>query len=226
MNEILGLTMIAGCFAALLLTYRLFGKAGLFAWIPISVIVANIQVQKTVELFGLTCTLGNVLYASSFTVTDILSENYGKREAQKAVAVGFFALIFSTLVFQTTLLFDPAPTDAAQSSMEGLFTLMPRLIAASLCAFAVSQTHDVWAYHFWKRLLPAKRWIFVRNNMSSLVSQALDSAVFVFVAFFGLYETATVFEIFLTTYLIKAFVSLCDTPVVYAAVRLQKFEKP
>ena len=103
---------------------------------------------------------------------------------------------------------------------------MPRLIAASLCAFAVSQTHDVWAYHFWKRLLPAKRWIFVRNNMSSLVSQALDSAVFVFVAFFGLYETATVFEIFLTTYLIKAFVTLCDTPVVYAAVRIQKFEKP
>ena len=75
MNEILGLTMIAGCFAALLLTYRLFGKAGLFAWIPISVIVANIQVQKTVELFGLTCTLGNVLYASSFTVTSGFSNN-------------------------------------------------------------------------------------------------------------------------------------------------------
>lgn len=226
MNELLGAAMILFCFSALLLVYRFFGKTGLFVWIPISVIIANIQVQKTVELFGITCTLGNILYASSFTVTDILSENYGKKEARKAVLIGFFSLIFSTLLFQATLLFKPAPSDWAQMHMDGLFSLMPRLIAASVAAFAVSQTHDVWSYHFWKRILPEKKWIFVRNNMSSLVSQALDTLVFVSVAFYGLYEGRVLLEIFLTTYAIKAFVTLCDTPLVYAAVRLQRFEKP
>ncbi len=226
MNEFLGGGMILFCFAALLAVYRFFGKTGLYVWIPIAVIVANIQVQKTVELFGITCTLGNILYASTFTVTDILSENYGKKEARKAVLIGFFSLIFSTLLFQTTLLYEPAPTDLVQNSMEGLFTLMPRLIAASLAAFAVSQIHDVWAYHFWKRLLPEKKWIFIRNNMSSLVSQLLDTLVFVTVAFYGLYGNSVLFEIFLTTYVIKAFVTLCDTPLVYAAVHLQRFEKP
>ncbi|MDY3939509.1 MAG: queuosine precursor transporter [Spirochaetia bacterium] len=226
MNELLGAGMILFCFSALLLVYRFFGKTGLFVWIPISVIVANIQVQKTVELFGITCTLGNILYASSFTVTDILSENYGKKEARKAVLIGFFSLIFSTVLFQATLLFTPASSDWAQEYMNGLFSLMPRLIAASVAAFAVSQTHDVWSYHFWKRILPEKKWIFVRNNMSSLVSQALDTLVFVTVAFYGLYEGSILFEIFLTTYTVKAFVTLCDTPLVYAAVRLQRFEKP
>lgn len=226
MNELLGAVMILFCFGALLLTIRFFGKTGLFIWIPISVIIANIQVQKTVELFGMTCTLGNILYASSFTVTDILSENYGKSEAKKAVWIGFFSLIFSTIFFRATLLFEPAATDFIQSSLENVFQLMPRLIVASLGAFAVSQLHDVWAYHFWKRLLPSTKWIFLRNNLSSLVSQALDTLVFVAVAFYGIYENSVLGEIFLTTYLLKALITICDTPIVYAAVWLHRFEKP
>lgn len=226
MNELLGAVMILFCFGALLLTIRFFGKTGLFIWIPISVIIANIQVQKTVELFGMACTLGNILYASSFTVTDILSENYGKSEAKKAVWIGFFSLIFSTIFFRATLLFEPAATDFIQSSLENVFQLMPRLIVASLGAFAVSQLHDVWAYHFWKRLLPSTKWIFLRNNLSSLVSQALDTLVFVAVAFYGIYENSVLGEIFLTTYLLKALITICDTPIVYAAVWLHRFEKP
>lgn len=225
MNEFLGVGMLIFSFVSLLLFYRFFGKLGLFIWIPLSVVIANIQVQKTIEWFGLTCTLGNILYASSFTVTDILSENYGKREAQKAVVIGFVSLIFSTIAFQGTLLYQPAPSDLVQSSLEGIFSLMPRLVVASVAAFLVSQTHDVWAYHFWKRLLPARRWIFLRNNLSSLASQALDSVVFVTVAFWGVYEQSVLWEIFLTTYLLKVLVTLCDTPLIYIAVKLQRFEK-
>lgn len=84
MNEFLGVGMLIFSFVSLLLFYRFFGKSGLFIWIPLSVVIANIQVQKTIEWFGLTCTSGNILYASSFTVTDILSENYGNRSGKKS----------------------------------------------------------------------------------------------------------------------------------------------
>ena len=81
--------MLAVNFGAILIVYRLFGKIGLFIWVPIAAITANIQVLKTIEIFGLTATLGNIVYATTFLVTDILSENYGKSDARKAVAFGF-----------------------------------------------------------------------------------------------------------------------------------------
>ncbi len=99
-NELLWLVMLLANFLLIIAAFKLFGKWGLIMWIPISVIVANIQVVQTIELFGLVATLGNIVYASSFLVTDILSENYGKEDAKKAVWIGFFSLIAMTLLMK------------------------------------------------------------------------------------------------------------------------------
>lgn len=206
-------------FGAILVVYRLFGKVGLYIWIPIAAITANIQVLKTVELFGLTATLGNIVYATSFLVTDILSENYGKRDAQKAVAFGFFSLIALVALMNLALLFRPHESDFAHPHLTAIFTLLPRVTAASLVAYAVSQMHDVWAYHFWKKRFPSTRAIWIRNNLSTLVSQAIDSVVFTAGAFLGVFPLPVVLEIALTTYLLKAIVALLDTPMVYVARR-------
>ena len=109
--------------------YRLFGKTGLFIWIPIAGIIANIQVLKVVDLFGINATLGNIVYASSFLVTDILSENYGKKSAAKAVFVGFLSLIASMILFQAALWFTPAADDWAQDSLVNIFGFMPRIVS-------------------------------------------------------------------------------------------------
>ncbi|MGV7535329.1 queuosine precursor transporter, partial [Mycobacterium kansasii] len=67
------------------LSYKRFGKTGLYVWSALSVIVANLEAMKMVTMFGLSATLGNAVYASSFLVTDILSEKYGRKSATKAV---------------------------------------------------------------------------------------------------------------------------------------------
>ena len=211
--------MLGVNFGAILIAYRLFGKVGLYIWVPIAAITANIQVLKTIELFGLTATLGNIVYATSFLVTDILSENYGKKDAQKAVAFGFFALVALVALMNLALLFRPADSDFAQPHLEAIFTLLPRITAASLVAYAVSQLHDVWAYHFWRRRFPGRGRIWIRNNLSTLVSQAIDSIVFTAGAFLGVFELSVLAEIALTTYLLKAVVALLDTPMVYLARR-------
>ena len=146
MNELLWFGLLFANFFAILLVYRLFGKVGLFAWLPFSVIVANIQVLKTVEIFGLTATLGNIVYATSFLATDILGENYTKREAQKAVYLGLFALIFMTGFMSLSLVFDPSPEDSAHNHLHAIFGLVPRIAAASLLAYWISQMHDVWIH--------------------------------------------------------------------------------
>lgn len=218
-NELLWLAMLLANFLLIILAYRLFGKWGLIMWIPISVIIANIQVIQTVELFGLVATLGNIVYASSFLVTDILSENYGKEEAKKAVWIGFFSLISMTLLMNLALQFLPLGGDEfagiAHEATSTIFSLMPRIAVASLAAYVLSQRHDVWAYHFWKKRFPADNQIWIRNNLSTAISQLIDSTVFVIIAFYGVFETAMLLEIFITTYLLKFVVAAADTPFVY-----------
>ena len=218
-NELLWLIVLLVNFIFILSFYRILGKLGLFVWVPISVIIANIEVLKTVEIFGITSTLGNIIYATSFLATDILSENYSKRDAYKAVLVGFMVLIVMTALMTFAVQFAPAESDFAHEHLKAIFSLMPRIALASVVAFLISQSHDVWAYHFWKGKFPAVKHIWIRNNASTIVSQLIDSAVFCLIAFAGMFETRILIEIIITTYLMKIMVSVCDTPCVYIAER-------
>ncbi len=222
MNELLWFAMMLANFLFILLFYKLFGKTGLFIWIPIAAIVANIQVLKLVDLFGINATLGNIVYATSFLVTDILSENYGKKSANKAVLVGFVSLIASMALFQAALWFQPSADDWAQESLKNIFGLMPRIVLASLLAFGLSQFHDVWAYNFWKKKWPSRRFIWIRNNASTMVSQLIDSAVFTVAAFAGQLPADVLFQIFLSTYILKWIVALMDTPFIYIAAWMHR----
>jgi uncharacterized integral membrane protein (TIGR00697 family) len=135
MNELLWLLEIIVYFSLVVLSYKLFGKAGLWAWIPIAIIIANIQVTKTIEIFGLAATLGNVAYASSFLVTNILTELYGKAEAKKAVLFGFFTLVVMVLLMNLAMLFAPISSDSysvgIDKSIKDIFGLMPRIAPVS-----------------------------------------------------------------------------------------------
>ncbi|MFZ5429663.1 MAG: queuosine precursor transporter [Bacteroidota bacterium] len=225
-NELLWLVEILANFMLIILAYRLFGKWGLIMWIPVSTIIANIQVVQTIQLFGFSATLGNVVYATSFLITDILSENYGKKEAKKAVWIGFYSLISMTLLMNLVLFFQPLDGDefsgVTHHSLSTIFNLMPRIALASLTAYVISQRHDVWAFHFWKARFPDDSQLWLRNNLSTMVSQLFDSAVFVLIAFWGVFETKVLLEILLTTYLLKWLVAAADTPFVYWAKSIHR----
>jgi uncharacterized integral membrane protein (TIGR00697 family) len=217
LNELLWLVMLAVNFGCILIAYRFFGRMGLYAWIPLAAVVANIQVIKLVEIFGITATLGNIVYASSFLVTDILSEIYGEKKAKKAVYIGLFSLLAMTILMNLALLFQPASDDFAQGSLITIFGFMPRIACASLLAYFLSQTHDVWAYKFWRNRFPSTGFLWLRNNASTMVSQFIDSSVFTLLAFWGLYPLDALVEIFWTTYLLKWVVGVADTPFIYLA---------
>jgi len=219
-NELLWAVLIIVNFGVMLLAYRLFGKSGLYVWIGIAVILANIQVLKTVELFTMAATLGNIIYGTTFLATDILSEVYGKAEAKKAVFMGFFFMIGATAVMWICLQFIPHIKDFAQSSLETIFAIMPRIALGSLSAYLVSQLHDVWAFAFWKRIFSKSNQLWIRNNLSTMASQLIDSIIFCTVALFGIYEMNVWFQILLTTYILKLIVAAADTPFVYIARKI------
>jgi len=202
------------CLATLI--YRFFGKFGLYAIIVASVITANIQVLKTVQLFGLVATLGNVLYASIFFATDILSEVYGKKAARRGVWLGFIGMALMTVWMQIGLQFIPDASDFAQGALSTIFGLMPRIAAGSMVAYLLSQHHDVFAFHFWKNKTKG-RLLWLRNCASTMVSQAIDTVIFCTIALWGVFDTNTWLQILATTYFLKWIVAVIDTPFIYLA---------
>lgn len=224
MNEILWLLEIVICFSLVVLAYKLFGKAGLWAWIPISVIVANIQVTKTVEFFGFAAALGHVVYSSSYLVTNLLTELYGKHEARKAVMMGFFTLLVMILLMNLTLVFLPISSDShslgVNKSMTDIFGLMPRIGLASIAAFLTSQLYDVSAFALWRKKFPSRKQLWIRNNLSTLASQMIDTVIFTLIAFYGTMPFNIVLQIIFTTYVLKGLLSFADTPFFYWAIKI------
>jgi uncharacterized integral membrane protein (TIGR00697 family) len=225
-NELLWIGMLLLNFGAIILLYRFFGRIGLYIWIPIAAIVANVQVIKTVDLFGIAATLGNIVYATSFLVTDIMSENYGKKTARNAVFFGFFTLIVVTLLMNLAIWFSPNSFDISQPHIEAIFGFFPALVVASLTAFGISQLHDIWSYNVWKKFRPDTKFIWLRNNLSTMVSQLLDSLIFTLIATaFGVFPWEEFLVLFASTYILKFVVAIADTPFIYLASWLKRSGK-
>jgi uncharacterized integral membrane protein (TIGR00697 family) len=220
-NELLWFIFIIFDLSAVILAFRLFGKFGLYAMIASSGIICNIQVLVIVKMFGLVATLGNIVYASIFLSTDILSELYGKKEARRGVWIGFFCLFWAMIAMQFAIHFVPDISDFMMPHVERIFSLLPRIIAASLGAYLISQHHDIWAFHFWKKRTEGK-YLWLRNNFSTAVSQLMDSLVFSLGAFWGVFQAWELIQIIITTYVFKVIVAVIDTPFIYFARKLRK----
>jgi len=220
-NNMLWIGFIILDLSLALIVYRFFGKFGLYAIVVASVITANIQVLKTVQLFGSVATLGNVLYGSIFFTTDVLSEVYGEKAARRAVWLGFIGMILMTIWMQIGLKFIPDISDFSQLSLSTIFEPMPRVAAGSMIAYIVSQHHDIFAFHFWKKRTKGK-FLWLRNCASTMASQAIDSLIFCAIALWGLFDSNVWIQILITTLLLKWFVAVMDTPFIYMASRISK----
>lgn len=216
MNEILLFVEIAIMFGLLILAKKFFGKIGLFVWIGIASILANIQVTKSINILGLSGTLGNVMFASNFLATDILSECYGKKEAKKGVYIGVFSIIVYLICTQLSLLFLPNDIDIAQGSMNTLFALAPRICISSLLMFFLANLADVYVFETLKKKFDGKK-LWLRNNISTILCNCLENFGFVFLAFLGVYSIQDVLGIAISTSIIEIIIALCDTPFVYLA---------
>ena len=220
-NEVIFIGTVLLYLGSVLVMYKLFGKNGLFAFAIFGTLLGNIAVCKCVDIFGLSTTAGNVLYASTFLVTDILSEKYGKKDASRAVCYSFFVMVLWLIGSQLLLVFTPNANDYIDESLKVVFGLVPRITIASLTGFLCSQNIDVFLYHkIWKKTGDSQAKLWLRNNGSTLISQAIDTVIFTFIAFWGSYPMDVFFSILITTYLFKAIVALLDTPFIYWARRI------
>lgn len=219
MNVIIGLISIVLCFTAVVLIEKFFKKEGLFVWIAISVVMANIAVCKQVNFLGFATSLGSVLFASSFLATDILSVKYSKEEAKKAVVLGLVSVVLFTISMNLLLLFKPNHLDFINDSMKALFTFGGRVSIASIVMYFVSNMADVYIFDKMRKLFPNKLW--VSNNVSTIVCNVGENILFGILAFGGIFPLLTLLSMTLVGSVIEVIIAILDTPFLYISKSLK-----
>lgn len=224
-NEILLIITLIIEYTGVVLAYKFFGRNGMYAWIGLATVLANIEVMILVRAFGIEMTLGNVLFATTFLVTDILSENYGKKYAAKGVRIGIAASVLFMAVSFSWLMFIPSENNVTEEAFKGIFSYTPRVVLSSLIVFVIVQYLDVWLYHkVWditaKRSGERSRYLFIRNNAATMLSQLINAILYNIFAFGGIYPKRTMVQIIISTLIIYFITSLADTPFIYMARKI------
>ena len=199
------------------LLYRFFGKAGLQVAIATAIILANLQGPKLTEIFGFQTSLGVIFYSSIFFATDVLSENYGRHEANKAVRMGFAVSLIILLMMSLALLYQPSTRPEAaefstniHNAFQTIVSFTPRFIAGSLLAYVISQSFDVWAFHKIKQFT-GERWLWLRNNLSTMSSQVIDTVIYSLVAWWGILNLRDALMLGAVKYGFKIVIAAIDT---------------
>ena len=219
MNILYGFINIIVTFSLVVIIEKIFKKEGLYVWLSIATILANLTVCKMIGIFNYTTSLGNVLFASTFLATDIMSEKYSKQDAKKGVYLSVFSGIVFIIITQLTILFIPSSDDIVNDSMKTLFTISIRTTAASMLMFFISNMLDIHLYNKLKEKYPKKLWF--RNNVSTILCNCLENYFFNTLAFIGIFSIPVIISIATTTTIIEIVIALCDTPFLYISKKLK-----
>ena len=213
MNILYGFINIIVTFTLVVLIDKFFKKEGLYIWIAIATILANLTVCKMIDVFNFTTSLGNVIFASTFLATDIISEKYSAKEARKAVYLSIFASVTFIIITQLTLLFTPSSDDVVQGAMKTLFAINLRTSVASMGMFFIANMLDIYIYNKLKEKLPKRLWL--RNNVATITCNCIENYFFNTLAFIGIFSIPVIISIATTTTIIEIVIAVCDTPFLY-----------
>lgn len=223
-NESLFILQLLISFLGVILSFKWFGRTGLFAWVAFITVFANLEVASQANMFGMAVSLGNVAFVSIALASDILSENYGQQVSKKAVYIGFFAAIMCTLISQFSIRFTPNEYDGgAHASFAAVFTPFLPVVLSSLASYFCSNRLNIWLYSFIRKYTE-KLWL--RSQFSTWISQLFDSFFFT-----GLCTIAGVFDVrqyiilSITTFAIKMIVAVFEIPFLYWAKDLYSKNK-
>ena len=145
-------------------------------------IASNLLGGKIAQLGRIDFSVGILAFPITFLVTDVIGEVFGKKKAKQVVFTGLISMLFVMLIIFISIYLPTAPRSYIKhEEFAKIFGISFRFLIGSVTAFFFAQMHDVWAFHFWKKVTKGK-WLWLRNNLSTFVSQLIDSILFMFIA--------------------------------------------
>lgn len=192
-----------------------------------AIAAANILGSKVATVWGITASVGILAYPLTFLITDAIAEVYGKEKTKSFVWAGLISQVLILALLWIAIKLPPAGRYTLNAEFVAVMSTSMRIIIASVIAFVISQLHDIWAFHFWKKKTQGKH-LWLRNNLSTIVSQFIDTMIFMYLAFYLItpkFTAGFVFSISIPYFFLKIVMALIDTPFVYMLVSWLKKEE-
>lgn len=180
-------------------------------------VISNVIAVKTISIAGMIGPAAVICYSLTFAITDTLSEIWGKKTTQFIVMIGFGCVILSAIFVRLAVIMPGAVFWDKQDEFSLILGSNLRIVTASLIAYLVSQTHDLYTFHLLKEKTNGKH-LWLRNNVSSIISQTLDTVIFIVVGFAGL--GIPLWSMIWGQLAIKVIIAIVDTPLVYLLVNV------
>ncbi len=184
-------------------------------------LISNIASTKILSLGPFTFDGGTLLFPLSYIFGDILTEVYGYRRARKVIWLGFASAALMALTLGLVGFLRPAAGWHFQEAYDVILGQTPRIVLGSLAGY--------WAGEFSNSFVLAKmkiatqgRWLWTRTIGSTLVGQAVDSVLFLAIAFWGTLSSDLLLVLFISNYVFKCGIEILFTPLTYLAVRTLK----
>lgn len=213
-NEILFLIHILTILVLTLIATK-FKKEGLFALVSIFAILANLFVIKQINLFGFCVTCSDVFIIGASLSLNLIQDLYDKKTALRAIYFSLFSLILYVILTQIHILYMPAVCDYSQTSFMTILGIMPRIIAASIFCYFISQNIDTYLYGYLKKIERLN--FIVRNYISLSISQFIDTVLFSMLGLWGSVEN--IGQIIIFSYIVKMACALIIIPCVKIAMK-------
>lgn len=187
-----------------------------------SLVISNVMSSKIVALGPLTVPAAVVAYPLTFLITDVIGEIWGRQEANSTVRLGFICQLVSLAMIGLGMILPVAPFADNQAAFSAILGSSFRVVAASMVAYVLSQSWDVWVFHRIRNWYIEKhgstrggRWLW--NNGSTMSSQLIDTAIFILLAFYG--TVPNILQMILSQYLVKVIYAALDTIPFYLLTR-------
>ena len=181
-------------------------------------IVSNIIAVKIISVGGRNLPAAIIIFPISYIFGDILTEVYGYRTARKVIWLGFLCNLFAVIAIWLGGLLPSAPFWTDQTAYNSILGFMPRVLAASFIAYLVGEFAN--SFILAKMKVATKgRWLWTRTIGSTVVGQALDSGIFILIAFYGgAMGLGALGTMILTHWLVKVGYEVVATPFTYMIV--------
>ncbi len=188
---------------------------GIIALYIAFVIISNILAVKIAEfnlgVITLYATAASIIFPVTFLLTDVVNEKFGRKETHKMIFLAFITQVAVALFIYLAIKMPSAPFWAGQETFSTILGFAPRVMLASWIAFLISENTDAYIFSWFKKLTQGKH-LWSRNIFSSIPAMALDTIIFVTIAFYNIQPLA---PLILGVLVIKWIVGIIDIPFMY-----------
>lgn len=184
-------------------------------------LISNVASTKIVDFGWFTFDGGTLLFPLSYIFGDILTEVYGYKNSRRVIWLGFFSALMMSIIFIVIGKLPAAPGWNNQAAYDAILGLTPRLVIASLIAYASGEFSNSYVLAKMK-IFTHGRWLWTRTIGSTIVGELIDSVLFVTIAFFGILPNSLLLTVIISNYIFKTGVEVLFTPATYKVVGFLK----